>query len=232
MARAVGTAIARPAERAARAIVVGDASILDIAGGVHGALGEDASERQEVVLERRARQRLQRHALDVGLIHDGLLLLERKHRGPHRRIVAAALVLRRIEQPLADEPLLRLGERRPLGEKAQPLLHILRGPRVRGRQRLQRRGARGGARRLQARAARRLLAELFRLRARPPGPHLVDRQQLLRIERRRAVAPRVLEKAPAQHRERRRDAVELQVIPLARSERLTVTVRPIGRQAG
>ena len=48
---------------------------------------------------------------------------------------------------------------------------------------------------------------------------------------RRAVAPRVLEKAAAHHRQRRRDPVELQVISLARSERLAVAVGAIGRQA-
>ena len=166
--------------------------------GVHRALGEHARERGEVVLERRPRQRLQRRALDVGLIHHRVLLLEVEHRGAHLGVVRAGLVLARVHQPLAGEALLDLGEREPLGLEAQVLL---RRPWPCADRR---RRAPPGRRRPPPRApprsrcvARAVLGQLLLLGAGAPGPDLSTASSVVRVERARAARPRVDQEARA-----------------------------------
>ena len=107
-----------------------DGPVFDEPGGVHGPLGEHPPEREEIVLQRRPRQRLQRGPLDVGLIHHRLLLLEVEHGGPHLGVVGAGLVLACVHQALAREAFLHLREREPLRLEAQVLLGVAGGARV------------------------------------------------------------------------------------------------------
>ena len=104
---------------------------------MNGALGQHAPQRREVVDQQRARQRLQRRALEVGLIHDRVLLLEVEHRLAHGRVVGAGLVLGEIERALAGQALLDLGEGRALGLDAPVRLDVLGVARVGLGERLQ-----------------------------------------------------------------------------------------------
>ena len=160
-------------------------------------------ERREVVVERRPRQRLQRRALDVRLIHDRVLLLEVEHRRAHLGVVDARPCA--CADPSAPR---RRGaspprRTRPLGLEAQVLLDVPRRARVAVGERLQR--CRRPRRRAPPPGAPRalVLGQLLLLGARAPGPDLIDGEQ-----RSASNAPvqrprRVDQKAPAQHGQRR-----------------------------
>ena len=210
-------------------------AVFEDAARVHGPLGEHASQLRVVVDEQRSRQRLQRRAVEIPLGHDGVLLLE-VERGPaHGGVVRAGLVLRGIKRALADEPLLDLGEGRALGLAAAVRLDVLGVARVRRGQGLEGFGARLGARCLEPQLAELVAGHFLLFGRRAPGRDLVDGEQLGDVDgrRRRAIAGAggVGEEARAQHAQRRRHAVEIEVVLVARLERLAVAVGPIAREA-
>ncbi len=210
---------------------IADAAVFDEPGGVQGPLRQHPPEREEIVLQRRPRQRLQRRPLDVGLIHHRLLLLEVEHRGPHLGVVGAGLVFARVHQAFAREALLHLREREPLRLETQVLLGVAGGARVAALgEGLQTVDAGGRARRAQANRACLMAGQLLLLRAGAPRPDLIDGEQRLRVEGARAAARRVDQKPAPQHRQRGWDPVELQIISFAGGQRLTVAVAAIRGQ--
>ena len=65
----------------------------------------------------------------------------------------------------------------------------------------------------------------------PQVGHLVDGQQRVGVDVGRAGAPAVLEEPAPHHRQRRGDAVQVQVIAFAGRQRLAVAVAAVGREA-
>ena len=206
-------------------------TILEDPPRVHGALREHAAQGREVVDEQRARERLERRALEVGLVEDGVLLLEVEHRLAHGRVVDAGLVLGELERALAGEALLHLGERGARRLHAPVRLDVLGVARHGLGERLEALGASLGARRLEPQLAEVVLGQLLLLGRRAPGRDLVDGEQRRRVEGRIAGPRRVGEKPGAQHAERGRYAVQLEVVLVAGVEALTVAVRAIAREA-
>jgi hypothetical protein len=198
---------------------------------VHGAFGQHAPERAEVVVQRRPRQRLQRGPLDVGLIHHRLLLLEIEHGGPHLGVVGARLVFARVHQAFACEALLHLREREPFRLEAQVLPGVAGGARVAAfGEGLQTVGAGSRQRRPQANRARLMAGQLLLLRAGAPRPDLIDGEQRVHVEGARAGARRVDQKPAAAAPTARVGSIELQIISFAGGQRLAVTITAIRGQ--
>ena len=141
-------------------------------------------------------------------------------------------MLARVEQALADQAFLDLGEHRAFGLEALVLFDLLGPPRIFLGERCQIVHAGRHARGLETLRARAMFDDLLLLTRRAPGADLVDGEQDLRIERARARARRIFQKATPQHRRSGRDAVELEVVSLPGRQRLAVTVAAIGREAG
>ena len=210
----------------------GDGSpVLNETAGVRRPFGQNPAQGSEVIGQQRPGHGLQGGAREIGLSKDAVLLLEIQHGRTHGRVVSARLVLGRVHQPLASQALFHLGKGGPLGLNPQVGLHIARAARVSRRQFLQARHARLGARGLQAQADQPVFGRFFFLRGVAKGLDAVHREQTGVVHAGLAGPGRVREKTCPQHRKRRRNAIEFEVVPFTRGQGLAIPVAAIVGQS-
>ena len=202
-------------------------AVLEDLRAVDDPLAKGAHERVVVVVQQRARQRLDGLPPQEVRLVDHVLLLEAADGQPHGVVVDARLVLGplgRVQQPLAGQALFDRRHRRLLGGALGEQLDLRRELRLLRDQLVQRRRVRLAAGGFQvlpdARQAALVLLDLGR---RDVG-HRLDGVQRVGALLVVAGVRLVVEEAGPQHGDRREDPVELEVVLRARRQRLAVLV--------